>query len=156
MNADEFNARYRVGTPVLAYPGVRPEDGWDDETLITRTRSLAQVSASGDDVVWVEGHAGYIILTHIDPVTEEAWEQARIDRDATIAGRRAALLDAIRSRPCGGWRPERAAFAVKQAGFGPVSSRTAIGDLEALAAEGHLTPVTEVIVRHYDLAAVSS
>jgi hypothetical protein len=156
MTADEFNSRYPVGTPVLAYPGARPESGWNDETLITRTRSLAQVCASGDDVVWVQGHGGYIILTHVDPVSEAEWAQARIDRDAVTAARRAALLDAIRTRPSGGWKPERAAFAVKQAGFGWVSTRTVTSDLEALAAEGHLTPVTEVVVRHYDLAEVAS
>lgn len=151
MNAAEFNARYPVGTPVLAYPGARPEDGANDETLITRIRSQAQVVSSGTDVVWVDGHGAYIALTHVDPVTEEEWEQTRIDRDATTAARRAALLEAIRAYPSGGWKPERAAFAAKRAGFGWVSARTATTDLEALAADGHLTPVTEVVIRHYDL-----
>lgn len=152
MNADEFNALYPVGTPVLAYPGCRPEDGADDETLITRTRSKAQQVASGDSAVWVDGHGAYIVLTHVDAVTEEEWEQAHVDRVATTTARRAALLDRIRSRSGGGWTPERVAFAVKQAGFGWVSKRTLAADLEALAADGHLTPVTEVVIRHYDLA----
>lgn len=156
MNAAEFNARYPVGTPVLAYPGVRPEDGADDDALITRTRTEAQQSTAGDAVVWVEGHGAYIVLTHVDPVTEAEWEQARIDRDATTAARRAALLDAIRTLPRGGWRPDRAAFAAKRAGFGWVSTRTATADLEALVADGHLTPVTEVVISHYDLTEASS
>ena len=150
MNAEQFNARYQVGTPVLAYPGVRPEDGANDETLITRTRSNAQVTSGGTDVVWVEGHGAYIALTHVDPVTEEQWEQARIDRDTTTVARRAALLDAIRAYPSH-WKPERAAFAAKRAGLGWISERTATADLEALAADGHLTPVTEVVISHYDL-----
>lgn len=155
MNAAEFNAAYPIGTPVLAYPGVRPEDGADDDTLITRTRTKAQVVSSGTDAVWVDGHGAYISLTHVDPVSEEQWEQARIDRDATTAARRAALLEAIHAYPSGGWKAERAAFAVKRAGFGWVSTRTATADLEALAADGHLTPVTEVVIRHYDLTEVA-
>lgn len=155
MNAEQWNARFPIGTPVLAYPGARPQDGPDDETLITRTRTQAQQTCSGTGVVWVEGHGAYITLTHVDPVTEEQWEQARIDRDATTAARRAALLEAIRAYPKGGWKPERAAFASKQAGFGWVSTRTATADLEALAAGGHLTPVTEIVIRHYDLTETS-
>ncbi|GAA0637641.1 hypothetical protein GCM10009535_12600 [Streptomyces thermocarboxydovorans] len=30
MNAEQFNARYPVGTPVFAYPGCRPEDDPND------------------------------------------------------------------------------------------------------------------------------
>ncbi|MFE7106578.1 hypothetical protein ACFU98_35060 [Streptomyces sp. NPDC057575] len=150
MNAEQWNEHYPVGTLVLAYPGVRPEDGADDETLITRTRTKAQVVASGDSAVWVDGHGAYINLTHVDPVTEEQWHQARIDRDKTTAARRAALLDAIRAYPSH-WQPERAAFAMKRLGFGWVGGRTAQADLEALAADGHLTPVTEVVIRHYDV-----
>ncbi|WP_333758469.1 hypothetical protein [Streptomyces sp. ISBFB 2968] len=76
MNAAEFNARYPVGTLVFAYPGVRPEDG-PGTRLVTRTRTEAQVSASGDPVVWVEGEGAYICLTHVDPVAEDVWEEAR-------------------------------------------------------------------------------
>jgi hypothetical protein len=155
VNADEFNSLHPVGTPVLAYPGCRPVDDPGCEVLITRTRSVAQQAASGDDVVWVDGHGAYIVLTHVDAVTEEEWEQARVDRDAAIAARRAALLDAIRVRP-GDWTPERAHFAMKQAGFGWVGLRTVQADLETLAADGHLTPVTEVVIRHYELAEAAS
>lgn len=155
MNAEQWNKRFPIGTPVLAYPGARPQDGPDDETLITHTRTQAQVVASGDSAVWVDGHGAYIALTHVDPVTEEQWQQAHADRDATTAARRVALLDAVRANPAGGWKPERAAFAMKLAGFGWVSTRTATADLEALAAGGHLTPVTELVVRHYDLTKAS-
>jgi hypothetical protein len=153
VTADEFNARYPVGTPVLAYPGARPEHDPSGEQLITRTRSNAQL-IGGTAVVWVDGHGAYIALTHVDPVTEEEWAQARIDRDVTTGARRAALLDAIRAYP-GGWTPDRAAYAIKRAGFGWPSTRTAQTDLEALAADGHLTPQTEVVIRHYDLTEAS-
>ncbi|MFE7727482.1 hypothetical protein ACFU5D_17005 [Streptomyces anthocyanicus] len=76
MNAEQWNARYPVGTLVFAYPGVRPEDGADTR-LVTRTRTAAQLSASGDPVVWVEGEGSCISLTHVDPVAEDAWEEAR-------------------------------------------------------------------------------
>jgi hypothetical protein len=67
VNADEFNARYKVGTPVIAYPGARPEDIPSARRLITRTRSEAQVLGGHTDVVWVDGHGACIALSHIDP-----------------------------------------------------------------------------------------
>ncbi|MFE2047912.1 hypothetical protein ACFXAS_05355 [Streptomyces sp. NPDC059459] len=76
MNVDQWNARHLVGTPVFAYPGCRPEDGTGTR-LVTRTRTEAQLSASGDPVVWVEGEGSYICLTHVDPVAEDVWEETR-------------------------------------------------------------------------------
>jgi hypothetical protein len=70
MTAAEFNARYPVGTPVLAYPGARPETHPGDERLVTRTRSKAQVLGGHTDVVWVDGHGACIALTHIDVIPE--------------------------------------------------------------------------------------
>jgi hypothetical protein len=70
VNAAEFNARYPVGTPVVAYPGCRPEDDANDERLVTRTRSKAEVLGGHTDVVWVDGHDACIALTHIDVVTD--------------------------------------------------------------------------------------
>lgn len=154
MNADEFNARYPVSTLVLAYPGCRPEDDRNDEQLITRTRSKASV-LGGQDVVWVDGHGSCINLSHVDPVDEEDWRQARIDRDASIAARRSALLEAIRTRPSGAWTTDRAIYAMKQAGCGWVSARTANTDLEALAADGHLSPRTETVITHYEMTAAA-
>jgi hypothetical protein len=66
VNADDFNARYPVGTPVLAYPGTRPEDHPDATCLVTRTRSKATVLGGHTDVVWVDGHSACIALSHID------------------------------------------------------------------------------------------
>jgi hypothetical protein len=61
VTADEFNARFPVGTPVVAYPLAR-----DDEPLRTRTRTPAWELGHGAAVVSVEGYAGGIALTHVD------------------------------------------------------------------------------------------
>ncbi|MFI0897716.1 hypothetical protein [Streptomyces sp. NPDC020983] len=61
-DADRWNARYPVGTPVTAYPLTRA-----DEPLRTRTRTPAWRLGHGDSVVSVDGYAGGIHLTHVDP-----------------------------------------------------------------------------------------
>lgn len=63
MTADEWNARYPVGTPVTAYPVTR-----DDEGLTTVTRTPAWTLGHGAAVVSVDGYAGGICLTHVDPM----------------------------------------------------------------------------------------
>lgn len=77
MNADQFNSRFPIGTPVIAYPGARPEDIPSTRRLVTRTRSEAQVLGGHTDVVWVDGHGACIALTHVDPVPLDEWELAR-------------------------------------------------------------------------------
>lgn len=70
MTADEWNERYPIGTPVVAYPGVLPDDPTAASLctrLDTRTRSAAWTLGHGRPVVKVEGRAGGIALTHIDP-----------------------------------------------------------------------------------------
>ncbi|MFF1684656.1 hypothetical protein [Streptomyces sp. NPDC058254] len=83
--AAEFNRLHPVGTPVMAYPGVRPDDpisvayrkrtaairayrGDADPCtrLETATRSAATVLGGHTAVVWVEGHSACIALSHID------------------------------------------------------------------------------------------
>lgn len=76
MNAAEFNARYPVGTPVLAYPGCRPEDCPNDERLVTRTRTEARLFCGHTDVVWVHGHGACIALSHIDVITNQPAQEA--------------------------------------------------------------------------------
>ncbi|NEA52345.1 hypothetical protein [Streptomyces sp. SID10815] len=66
-NVDQWNARYPVGTRVVAYPGFRPERDPDAKYLVTRTRSAATVLGGHTAVVWVEGHGACIALTHVDP-----------------------------------------------------------------------------------------
>lgn len=85
MNAEQWNARYPVGTPVVAYPFVRPEHPVavryreavaaglprkpeDDPCtrLDTVTRTPAWTVGDDDPVVSVEGYAGGISLNHVD------------------------------------------------------------------------------------------
>ena len=71
MNADDFNRLYPVGTPVVAYPGVRPDDPVAPSLcrrVETRTRTLAWRASSGRDVVMVEDHSSWIALTHVDAI----------------------------------------------------------------------------------------
>jgi hypothetical protein len=62
VDADRWNARYPIGAPVTAYPATRT-----DEPLRTRTRTPAWRLHNGDSLVSVDGYAGGICLTHIDP-----------------------------------------------------------------------------------------
>ncbi|WP_185908391.1 hypothetical protein [Streptomyces sp. WAC02707] len=61
LTADEFNDRYPVGTPVIAYPNTR-----EDSPLLTCTRSRAWELGHGLPVVMVDGYSGGICLTHVD------------------------------------------------------------------------------------------
>lgn len=72
LTAADWNSRYPVGTPVIAYPGCRPVDDSNAERLVTRTRSKASTLGGHTPVVWVDGHGSCISLTHIDPVGEVA------------------------------------------------------------------------------------
>ncbi|MFD7661007.1 hypothetical protein [Streptomyces sp. NPDC059788] len=92
MNAEQWNEKHPVGTPVIAYPGVRPKHplavavrkrqesgGYVDpgdvdlcRRLVTVTRTPAWTLGHGAAVVSVEGYAGGICLTHIDVTGEVA------------------------------------------------------------------------------------
>ncbi|WP_326642973.1 hypothetical protein OG884_06020 [Streptosporangium sp. NBC_01755] len=63
MTADEWNETHPIGTPVLAWPGVR-----EDEPMVTRTRTPAWTLGHGAAVVSVDGYAGGIALTHVEAV----------------------------------------------------------------------------------------
>ncbi|MFF5261288.1 hypothetical protein ACFY4C_20290 [Actinomadura viridis] len=88
MNAAEFNARYPVGTPVVAYPGVHPESAPNVvksapdvvKRLTTRTRSVAWTLGHGEPVVMVDGYAGGIALAHVVPFS--AWDSSPAARAA--------------------------------------------------------------------------
>ncbi|MFJ6616653.1 hypothetical protein ACIQOW_03590 [Kitasatospora sp. NPDC091335] len=76
LTAEAWNARYPIGTPVTAYPDIRPEyatqiGATDYPRLETRTRSVAWNLGHGTPVVAVDGYAGGISLEHIDPHTED-------------------------------------------------------------------------------------
>lgn len=70
IDADRWNARYPIGTPVTAYPDLRPgHPAYNPTTsLHTVTRTPAWRLGHGDSVVSVNGHAGGIALTHVDPL----------------------------------------------------------------------------------------
>lgn len=71
MSPEEFNSLHPVGTPVVAYPGARPEVVPACTRLETRTRSAAQLLSGHTPVVWVEGHGACIALTHVDVTAGE-------------------------------------------------------------------------------------
>jgi hypothetical protein len=69
LTAAQWNSLYPVGTRVVAYPGVRPEDPLAKDLctrLETATRTPAWTLGHGAAVVSVDGYAGGIALTHID------------------------------------------------------------------------------------------
>lgn len=68
--AAAWNDQHPVGTPVVAYPGARPEFDRNATRIVTKTRSAAQVLSGHTPVVWVDGHDACIALTHIDPIEE--------------------------------------------------------------------------------------
>ncbi|WP_280891653.1 hypothetical protein [Streptomyces sp. LBL] len=87
MNAEQWNARYPIGTRVMAYPSGWPEDplaavyqksaeagrlfgDWDTDPcqrLDTVTRSVAWTIGHGAPVVLVEGETGGIVLDQVAP-----------------------------------------------------------------------------------------
>ncbi|MGZ0231177.1 hypothetical protein [Streptomyces sp. CPS1] len=66
VEADAWNLAHPVGTPVVAYPGFRPEDDRTATRIVTTTRSKATVLGGHTAVVWVHGHGACIALTHVD------------------------------------------------------------------------------------------
>lgn len=66
MTPERFNALHPVGTPVVVYPGCRPEDDRNAERIETVTRTEAW-SAHGKAVVMVKDHGAWIALSHVDP-----------------------------------------------------------------------------------------
>lgn len=65
IRADHFNENVPVGTPVRYWTGDRHGYG-----KASRTRSVAEVLGGHTAVVWVEGEASCIALSHIQVVAE--------------------------------------------------------------------------------------
>ncbi|MEU8623229.1 hypothetical protein [Streptomyces sp. NPDC048669] len=63
LSSAQWNARYPIGTPVKAYPGVYGEDGFT-----TWTTSRAWTLGGHTPVAIVENYSGGIALTHLDPI----------------------------------------------------------------------------------------
>jgi hypothetical protein len=79
LTAAQWNERYPVGTAVVAYPGVRPEDPAAADfctRLETHTRTIAWNLGHGEPVVSVDGYAGGISLKHID-LADTTQEESR-------------------------------------------------------------------------------
>ncbi|MFI8191445.1 hypothetical protein ACIF8T_21920 [Streptomyces sp. NPDC085946] len=109
MNAEQWNELYPVGTPVMAYPSVRPEhpvaiayqkrvsegrtfgDKDPCTRLVTRTRTPAWPLGHGEPVVSVDGYAGGIVLEHIDVISEGEFAKARAQKTAAAVAAHRAL-----------------------------------------------------------------
>ncbi|MFG3660293.1 hypothetical protein [Streptomyces sp. NPDC047706] len=83
---DAWNRLHPVGTPVVAYPGCRPEDVRNATRIVTSTRSKATVLGGHTAVVWVHGHGACIALSHVDVRTTAS--------DGELAEMRHLLYDA--------------------------------------------------------------
>ncbi|MFF0823033.1 hypothetical protein ACFYUR_21950 [Micromonospora haikouensis] len=64
--ARAFNDANPIGTPVRYWRGVREGDG-----RTARTRTEAQLLGGHTAVVWLQGVAGCIALTHVEPISED-------------------------------------------------------------------------------------
>jgi hypothetical protein len=70
---EALNAAYPIGTPVTAYPGIRPEDPLAERngytTVTGRTKTKVWVPRGHDrPVVMVTGHSAWIAMSHVDRV----------------------------------------------------------------------------------------
>lgn len=61
ITADEFNAKYQVGTPVKYFP-LSTEADYEE----TKTRTPAWTLGHGQVVVSVEGRSGGVCVEHIE------------------------------------------------------------------------------------------
>lgn len=61
QTVEDFNRCTPIGSPVRYWPGFREGDGKQ-----SRTRSTAEVLGGHTPVVWVEGEAACIALTHVE------------------------------------------------------------------------------------------
>lgn len=62
-----FNALHPVGTPVVAYPGSRPEVIPGARRIDTVTVTTAWLAGGHTPVVMVRDCGSWMALTHIDP-----------------------------------------------------------------------------------------
>lgn len=61
-----FNREHRVGAHVQYWTGVREGRG-----KFSTTRQVAELSTAGIPVVWIAGQAGYVALSHVEPVPQQ-------------------------------------------------------------------------------------
>lgn len=63
-----FNFEHPVGSPVVVYPGCRPELDPEARRITTRTRTAAWLANGTRPVVMVEDYGSWIALTHVDVI----------------------------------------------------------------------------------------
>lgn len=63
-----FNQRYPVGTRIRYWTGLK-NYGPGAETT---TRTPAEILGGHTPVVWVDGHAACIALTHVEPIDQSS------------------------------------------------------------------------------------
>ena len=73
--AAAWNATYEVGQPVRYWPGERKGPG-----RLSRTRSNASMLDGYAPVVWVDGYASCIALSHVEPIDEAELAAAEAGR----------------------------------------------------------------------------
>lgn len=98
-----------VGTLVRYWPGVREGEG-----KTGRTRSAVGTVGDGTPVVWIEGEAGCIALTHVERLDHDVDTRA-IATDLMLGACREIKLDAIYD--CLGKRPDRDLLAEEIGGL---------------------------------------
>lgn len=81
LTVEQWNAQHPIGTLVLAWPGTR-----DAEPLVTMTRSAAWPLGHGEPVVAVEGKAGGIALTHVEPRGPRRLQRRRVAGWTNLTG----------------------------------------------------------------------
>jgi hypothetical protein len=94
MTAEEFNARYPVGTPVRYFPVFG-----EPFNEMTRTRTPAWVLGNGSPVVSLCGRAGGVALRNLDVIQGEEPALAVMSKDDQIANLVDVLFETI-SQAC--------------------------------------------------------
>lgn len=70
LEVENWNLKYAVGTPVMLTK--------DSGTVVTtKTRSRAEVAASGHAVIWLEGISGYYLLDRVRALGAAEVEEPR-------------------------------------------------------------------------------
>jgi hypothetical protein len=60
LEVENWNLKHAIGTPVK----LTKDSG---EVMETRTRSAAEIAASGHAVIWLENVSGYYLLDRVKP-----------------------------------------------------------------------------------------
>lgn len=67
LEVERWNKAHPIGTPVRFWPGIREGEG-----RTSRTRTEAHL-LNDNAVVWIEGWAGFIHLSHVERLHERTY-----------------------------------------------------------------------------------